>query len=445
MLKRMLWLLLLAGAVFAQDDEEDDGIEIDSAPEAEESEDSSTPAKKPTQKRGKRKGTLLFTARMYQIELPEAWEPKVVDAPKFELAWEIKIPGSKLTASLALNRDDKMPDPRATPRLWRESAMKNLKGKRSELVALPLPQLIIHRGEGATESVAQYVFRKINGNPYYLLLQCGKDVFATAQNEVVEAMKSLQSTAKRFPPIPKDYVLKKKGCFLIAKHPSVKRSLKGLQKILKLQEKRFKKDHGALPKMKEPAIIFVHSTKRQAGDLMAEAEKSQTDFFVDVRHTRLFAVPVKAVTGDGEAPAAYAAAAIQQFLLLLKYGDAQPTWLWNGEYLVARAEQATGKPLPNLHGGFVQWTAETKVGRLDDLGKITEENKKDYGKLAFYYACMFHAGKYKKQYKKFLKEYGETLDWKTAFETHLEPIGYGELKSATEDFMYMQVKAIQPK
>lgn len=438
----MLWLLLFAGTVFAQDDEEDDGIEIDSAPEAEKPEDSGTPAKKPTRKRGKRPGTVLFTARIYEIELPEAWEPRLVDAPKFELAWEIKIPGSKLTASLALNRDDKMSDPRATPRLWRDSAMKNLQGKEAQVVGLPLPQLIIHRGEAGTEAVAQYVFRKINGNPYYLLLQCGKDAFEAAQAETVAAMKSLKSTAKRFPPIPKDYVLKKKGSFLFAAHPSVKRSLKGLQKVLKLQEKRFKKVHGALPKTKEPAIIFVHNTKQQAGDLMAEAEKSNTDFFVDVRHTRLFAVPVTANTGE---PAAFAAGGIQQFLLLLKYGDTEPTWMWNGEYVVARAEQATGKPLPNLHAGFVQWTAETKVGRLDDLGKVTEENKKDYGKLAFYYACMFHAGKYKKQYKKFLKDYGDTLDWKTAFETHLEPLGYDALKAATEDFMYLQVKAIQPK
>ncbi|MHC4973257.1 MAG: hypothetical protein ACYTG3_13095 [Planctomycetota bacterium] len=443
MLKRMLWLLLFAGAVFAQDDEEDDGIEIDSVPDAEEPEDSSKPAKKPTQKRGKRPGTVLFTARMYQIELPEAWEPKLIDAPKFELAWNIKIPGSKLSASLALNRDDKMASARATPRHWRESALNNLKGTDAKLVALPLPQLIVYHPQGDQEAVTQYVFRKIRGNPYYLLFRCGKETFAAAQPEIVAAMKSLKSTAKRFPSIPKDYVVKTKGCFLIAKHPSVKRSLKGLQKILKAQEKRFKKAHGALPKMKEPAVvIFVHNTKRQAGDLLKEAEKSQTDFYVDIRHGRLFAVPVTANMGD---PAAYAAAAFQQLFILLKYGDTQPQWLWSGEALVARAAQATGKALPNLHAGFANWIGETKVGRLDDLAKITEENKKDYGKLAFYYSCMFHAGKYKKQYKKFLKEYGETLDWQAAFANHLEPIGYGALKSATEDFMYTKIKAIQQK
>jgi len=442
MLKRMLFLLLFAGAVFAQDDEEDDGIEIDSTPDAEEPEDSTKPAK-PIQKRGKRKGTVLFTARIYEIELPEAWEPKLIDAPKFELAWDIKIPGTNLLARLHLNREDKMPDPRAAPRSFRESIMKNLKGTEAKLLALPLPQLIVHYGEGDQEAVAQYVFRKIKGNPYLLLFNCPKDAFATAQPEVVAAMQSLKSTAKRFPSIPKDYVVKKKGCFLIAKHPSVKRSLKGLQKILKAQEKRFKKAHGALPKMKEPAVvIFVHNTKRQAGDLLREAEKSQTDFYVDIRHGRLFAVPVTANTGD---PSAYAAAAIQQLFILLKYGDTQPQWLWSGEGLLARAEQATGKALPNLHAGFANWLGETKVGRLDDLAAITEENKKDYGKLALYYACMFHAGKYKKQYKKFLKEYGETLDWKTAFETHIEPIGYDALRAATEAYMYTKIKAVQPK
>lgn len=272
MLKRMLWLLLFAGAVFAQDDEEDDGIEIDSVPDAEEPEDSSKPAKKPTLKRGKRPGTVLFTARMYEIELPEAWEPKLIDAPKFELAWDIKIPGSKLSARLHLNRQDRMADPRSAPRGFRDGAMKNFKGKEAKLLFLPLPQLIVHYGKGEQAAVALYVFRKIRGNPYYLLFQCGKAVFAEAQAEIVAAMKSLKSTAKRYPSIPKDY-----------------------------------------------------------------------------------------------------------------------------------------------------------------------------GKLAFYYACMFHAGKYKKQYKKFLKEYGETLDWKTAFANHLEPIGYDALKAATETFMYTKIKAIQPK
>jgi hypothetical protein len=442
MLKWMLWLLLLAGTVFAQDDEEDDGIEIDSVPDAEEPEDSGKPEKKPTLKRGKRKGTVLFTARYYEIELPEAWEPKLLDAPKNELAWDLKIPGSKLVAHLYLNREDKMGDPRSTPGYWRESAMKNLKGRDAEVRRKPLPQLIVHYGEGEQEAVAQYVFRKIKGNPYYLLFQCGTDDFAAAQGEIVAAMKSLKADVKRFPSIPKDYVLKKKGSFCFAMHPSVKRSLKGLQKILKTQEKRFKKFHGSLPKTKDPYVILVHNTKRQAGDLMKEAEKSHSDFFVDTRHGRLFAVPVHANLGE---PAGFAAAAVQNFFMLLKYGDIRPQWMWSGENLVARAEQMTGKALPNLHAGFANWISETRVGRLDDLKEITEENKEDYGKLAFYYVCAFHAGKHKKEYKNFLKEYGETFDWKTAFETHLEPIGYDTLKATTEAFMYAKVKAIQPK
>ena len=48
-------------------------------------------------------------------------------------------------------------------------------------------------------------------------------------------------------------------------------------------------------------------------------------------------------------------------------------------------------------------------------------------------------------YKKFVKEYGETLDWKTAFETHIEPIGYDALKTATEAFMYGKIKPVQPR
>ncbi|MHC4818024.1 MAG: hypothetical protein ACYTF8_08210, partial [Planctomycetota bacterium] len=287
-----------------------------------------------------------------------------------------------------------------------------------------------------------YVFRKIQGNPYYLLFDCGKEAFAAAQADVVAAMQSLKARVKRFPSIPKDYVLKTKGSFLFAVHPSVKRSLKGLQKILKAQEKRFKKDHGALPKKKEHAVIFVHNNKNQAGDLLKQAGDAQTDFYVDVRHGRLFAVPVVAGTGE---PAGIAAGAVQCFYFVLKYGDTRPIWAWEAEQYVARAAQMTGKALPNLHAGFANWIAETKVGRLDDLVKITEENKQDYGKLAFYYGCMFHAGKYKKQYKKFMKEYGETYDWEAAFATHIEPIGYDALRAATEAFMYTKIKAVRPK
>lgn len=442
MLKRMVWLLLFAAAVFAQDDEEDDGIEIDSVPKGEEPQDSSTPAKKPTRKPGKRPGTVLFTARMYEIELPEAWEPTLIDAPKFELAWDVKIPGSNVPARLHLDREDKMGDPRSAPRLWQESILKNLKARDPQTVALPLPQLIVTHGEGDQERIAQYVFRKIRGNPFFLLFDCGKDAFAGAQAEVVTAMQSLTAKVKRYPSIPKDYVQKKKGGFLFAIHPSVKRSLKGLQRVLRDQEKRFKKVHGSLPKTKDLPVILVHGTKRQAGDLMKEAEKSQTDFYVDVQHGRLFAAPVTAGTGE---PAGDAAGAIQCFFFLLKYGDTRPTWAWNGELYVARAAQMTGKALPNLHAGYANWIGDTKVGRLDQIETITEENKKDYGKLAFYYVCMFHAGKYKKEYKKAMKEYGETFDWQTAFEKHLKPIGYDALRAATEVFMYTKIKPVRPK
>lgn len=442
MLKRMLWLLLFAGAVFAQDDEEDDGIEIDSVPEGEEPEDSATPAKKPTRKPGKRKGTILFTARMYEIELPEAWEPNLIDAPKFELAWDIKLPGSNVPARLHLDREDKMGDPRSAPHYWREGVLKNLKARDPRSVALPLPQLIVLHGEGDQERIAQYVFRKIEGNPFFLLFDCGKEAFAAAQADVVAAMQSLKAEVKRYPRIPKDYVLKKKGNFLFAVHPSVKRSLKGLQKVLRNQEKRFKKVHGSLPKTKELAVILVHNTKRQAGDLSRNAEKSQTNFFVDVQHGRLFAVPVKASMGE---PAGNAASAAQLFFLILKYGDTRPRWVWEGERYLARAQQMTGKSLPNLHAGFANWIGETKVGRLDEIKEINEGNQKDYGKLAFYYVCMFHGGKYKKEYKKLMKEYGETLDWEAAFDKHLGPIGYDALRAATEVYMYTKIKAVRPK
>jgi len=397
---------------------------------------------KPTRKRGKTPGTVLFTARIFEIELPEAWEPKLIDAPKFELGWEVKLPGSNVPAGLYLNREDQMGDPRSAPRQWRESIMKNYKGTEAKSLTLPLPQLIVHYGEADQERIAHHVFRKIKGNPYYLLFDCGKEAFAAVQADIVTAMRSLKARGKRFPTIPKDYVQKTKGCFLFAVHPSVKRSLKGLKKILKAQEKRFKKYHGALPKTGEPAVIFVHNTKRQAGDLLKQAGDSQTDFYVDLRHGRLFAVPVIANTGE---PSGIAAGAVQSFFFLLKYGDTQPTWAWEAERYVARAEQMTGKALPNLHAGFANWIGETKVGRLDDLTAITEENKKDYGKRAFYYGCMFHAGKYKKNFKRFLKEYGETYDWKAAFATHIEPIGYDALRAATEVFMYTKIKPVRPK
>jgi hypothetical protein len=438
----MLWLFLFAGAVFAQDDEEDDGIEIDSVPDGEEPADSTTPAKKPTRKRGKRPGTVLFTVRTYEIELPEAWEPELVDAPKYEAAWNLKLPGSNAPAQLVLDREDKMGDPRSAPRLWQEGVLKNLKARDPQTVFRPLPQLIVHHGEGDEQRVAQYVFRKIKGNPYFLLFDCGKEAFAAAQADVVAAMRSLEAKVKRYPSIPKDYDLKTKGPFLFAVHPSVKRSLKGLHRVLRDQEKRFKKVHGSLPRTKEPAVILVHGSKRQAGDLLAAAEKAQTDYYVDIQHGRLFAVPVQAGTGE---PAGIAASAMQCFFFLLKYGDTQPVWAWNGELYVARAEQMTGKSLPYLHAGFANWIGETKVGRLDEIETITEENKENYGKLAFYYVCMFHAGKYKKQYKKAMKEYGETLDWKAAFQNHLEPIGYDALRAATEAFMYTKVKAVRPK
>ena len=112
-------LLLFTAASFAQEEDEDE-IEIDTNPPAEEDEEPSAPdrPKKPTSQKGKKKGWLRFEdeSKKYAIELPEIWSPESFDPSRGVLGCRWRLAGSETGASLALIEAKSMRDPRSAPR-----------------------------------------------------------------------------------------------------------------------------------------------------------------------------------------------------------------------------------------------------------------------------------------------------------------------------------------
>ncbi|MHC4668348.1 MAG: hypothetical protein ACYTFD_08060 [Planctomycetota bacterium] len=440
-------LLVCPGLLLAQDKkDEDDDIEIEIGSEDDPLPDEAEPEKRkpktalPKRKPGHKPKWVRHQdeQKVYTIRLPDDWVTERYDAGRAVLGFRLKLPGSTTGAALSVVEANQMADPRSAPRYWRESFEKTYKGAAIEPRARPLAHL---RGQvddrGRQRAVLVVFLEKIKGNGFYVQFECAQADIADAEADLFTAARSFEAKLERWPPIPEGYVTRRKGRYLLARPASVTRSVAFLLKLLQKQEKRFQKVHGPLPKRDEPVVVLVHNSKRQAGEILKQAGDAQQDFYADLQHGRLFAVPV--AKGNTE-EAGWLAGEAQGLFLLLRYGDTRPQWAWSGERTVARAEVMTGKALPSLHRGFVGWLQETKVGRLDALAERTEENKETFGKQAFYYVCMFHAGKHKKAYRKFLKDYAATCDWEAAFRRHLEPLGYDVLQAATQSFMYDKIK-----
>jgi len=439
----IVFLLVFSAAAFAQE-EEDDEIEIDTNPPAEEEDEAgeSTPdrPKKPAATKGKKKGWLRFADKSgkYAIELPEAWNPEPFDSGRGLLGLRWRLAESAMGASLQLVEARTVRDPRSAPRYWRESFSKTYKDATIDPRYRPLPHL--HwQGE---ERAGAVVFLQIKGNGFYVQFECAVKEYAQMEADVMAAAATVTADVAMWPAIPEGYVAEQKGSFLVARHPSVKSSPAFVKKLLKAAEKQFKKKHGTLPPTDRPIVVLVHRTQKQAGAILKEAGEATGISYADFLHRRIFTLPL--AKGDTES-AIGLVGTTHLILALAKYGDTEPQWFRAGERELARATFATGKPLPFMYAGFANWTADVKIGKLDALLDLPKEQYEQVAKQSFFYVCMFHAGKYKKAYKRFLKDYAENHDPDAAFKRHLLPIGYEKLREATMNFAFNKMRPVKPK
>lgn len=409
MLRRLCVLLLGAGFALAQEE-----------PAAERA--TPYPAREP----GKKPGTVAIRKKVFSLALPADWVLREKEAPNAELAWDVLLPGSTEPAELLLVRDEAYASPRSAPYYHKES--QTWEGE-TEIRPNPVPRLLVSRP--GRDWMNAYVFFEIRNNPYYLHVSCADEDFAQAEQDIIAAVQGFAADVAIWPPIPKGYETKQEGIWLVAKAPSVTASLAPLVAGLKDEEKRFKRQHGALPKSNAPIVVLVHASVAEARKVEPEASDADGGFYADAQHRRVLALPVAKENLEQQG---WLAAAAHGLLLVAKYGDTRPEWVWVGERTVAFAEAITGKPLPSLDEGCAKWISNLKLHTLDEIEEMRRSDAATYGIESFFYVAMLQAGKHKKAYHEFLVEFGETGDG-VAFAHHLFAIGQEELRAATNEFV----------
>lgn len=436
MLRRSWALLLGATLALAQEETDDEGIAIDDAPPAGSVEPRTEPY--PAREPGKKPAAVTIQRKVYSFVLPADWVMQEQDEEQAELSWDVLLPGSGERAALYLFRDENKADPRSAPHYAAEWLRKDKPGADAEVKTGPCPRLIVRTSNEGAKWIDGYFYLSVRNNPYVFQLSCAAADFAQAEEDLLAAVASFSARVEIWPPIPKGYEILQEGTWLVARAPSVTASLGPLTKCLKEQEKRFCRNHGPLPRNDAPIVVLVHGSTSEAAKLDPKAAGID-GFYPDVRRRRLFALPI--AKGSLVQEGAVAAAA-NGVLLVAKYGDYRPDWIWSGSCTVARAEAHTGKPLPALDEGFVAWST-TKLHRLDELDSLYASDHDTWARECFFYVAALEAGKHKKAYEAFLKDFAETGDGGVAFARHLGTIDQEELRSSTSLFFTKLVKPVK--
>jgi hypothetical protein len=440
---RRLWLLLLLGQVptLAQEQRDDEGMSIDEAPSgAEPDTATSHPAREP----GAKVATVVVKSKNLSLAVPTDWVLSEGSEEKAAAAWDVRLPGSEKRALLTIF-DGGYGDGRDAPFVQARWFREHHPRATLEFRTKPWPQLI---GTYPVEVAVRppwmdwYLYRSFRNSVFTIRFSCTAEDFARSEQDVLAAVASFTAEVERSPAIPKGYKTSAQGPWLLAVAPSVTASTAPILKVLKEQEQRFKRDHGAVPKSDVPMVVFVHNVPSEATKVDPKAAEWEEDFHVDVWRRCIFALPLNQEKPDD---AGWLAGCVQGLLFCTRYGDTEPHWVYMGERTLARAEAITGKPLPVLDAGFYSWSKEMKLHKIDELDVLRSSNWSAWSREAFFYVASLHAGKHKKAYAKFLEDFLATADGEGALSRQLWPIGLDQLHAAAIEFTYQKILPLEPK
>jgi len=454
MVRRTLALLLAAALGLAQDgkdteESDDEGISIDevpSGPEEEEKKPEPQPARErttafPAREPGKKIETVVISRKPYSFTVPADWVLREEKIDKTELAWKLLLPGSSGRGALQLDRIERS-DPRSFPYYQAEWFRKEKPGSQAEVRTKPYPRVVVRRTDGGPEWIDVYFCLSVRNNTFKLRLCCDPADFAQAEADVLATVQSFTAEVEIWPPIPKGYETSQEGTWLVARAPTVTSSIAPLVKALKEIEKRFRREHGPLPKSDGPLVVLVHPSKAQGAKLEPEVGERTIDFYGDQWTRRLFAIPFPKENVEQESMLAGEAT---DLLFLAKYGDSRPDWISWGEHVLASAETRTGKPLPSLDSGYLAWYSTIQFHRLDDFAVLQKNDSETWTHECLFYVAALREGKYKKQYRAFLADLAETADGLGAFERHLGSIDQGDLIKATNQYVTTRIEEVKRK
>jgi hypothetical protein len=427
-------LLLCAGLAVAQGGDEDGGISIDdkpTGPETEPAKKAAPPTAAPARTPGQKVATVKVEKKGFALTVPSDWVLQEYEESGAELAWDLHLPGSTKRASLDLIRIERA-DPRSWPYYQAEWWRNNKPDEKPEVRVKPSPRIVISRSRDGADWNDLMLPVSVKNNVFAFRLSCAAEDLPQAEGDLLLTVRSFTANVELSPPIPKGYETSQEGVWLIARSPNVTASLKPLVKTLKDAEKRFRHEHGPLPKSDAPLVVLVQASKADGAKIEPKVGETQLDVYGDHANRRMFAVPFEKDNLDS---AGFLTDVASGLLFQAKYGDIRPRWVVSGESTVARAEVYTGKPLPSLDEGFVGWASTLKLHRLDQLDGLLQNDNETWNKESFFYVAALREGKYRKQYKAFLDDFAETADGPGAFARHLGTIDQEDLKAATMSYL----------
>ncbi|MCK6459473.1 MAG: hypothetical protein L6Q95_06210 [Planctomycetes bacterium] len=443
---RLLGLLLVcAGLALAQEKQDDDsGISVDEVPEGPEQEEAK-PGSKPAEQRttafparepGKKVETVEVRKKPYSFSVPADWVLLEERITNDEIYFELLLPGSSKRGGFWLVRRERA-DPRSWPYYQAEWFRKERPDRKVEVRPSPCPRAIVRWVQEGTEWIEAYFCLSAKNNFFFFQISCAAADFPQAEADLLATVRTFKAEVELWPPIPKGYETTQEGIWLVAKAPAVTASIAPLMKTLKDTEKRFRREHGPLPKSDAPLVVLVHASKAQGAKIDPAVGDRTIDFHADSWARRIFAIPFPKENMD---QATMLAGEVADLLFLAKYGDTRPAWIWVGEVVAASAECRTGKPLPSLDEGYLAWYSTIKFHGVSELEALRKSDAETWSRESFFYVAALREGKYRKQYKAFLADYAETADGLGAFERHLATIGEADLIEATDNYIRTRIK-----
>ena len=361
----------------------------------------------------------------FTMSLPKDWKvevkkPSKKQDPRPVHRIKITLEGAEKPLYIYLWRLKEMRGPRAMCYFDRFEIMEARKSNTSHVVNDPLPHLLVEYRKSRIDHVYVVVYRRIRRNGVKFALVCPKSSWQPkVQDAFFKAVESLKTTLARVTSVPLGYKEYEKDGYLYYLHSDAKRKdLKALHKFLREEEKAFSKIYGKFKVPKnDPPIIIVHKEKVDAAGMSEAAANSRTGHSYDFKKRLIFAVPL---TRDLE-PQAYFGSALRSQFFLIRFGIAEPYWLYEGEVRATWVEYMSGRKHPAIYDAYKN-SIPKRILALNQVPALRGEAAAEFTNQAFCWVVFLREGprKYQKAFQSFLKEYGATGDWQKSQEQLLK-------------------------
>ncbi|MEE8106989.1 MAG: hypothetical protein V3T86_15750 [Planctomycetota bacterium] len=380
----------------------------------------------------------------YTITVPGGWTTEDPRLTYNDTVLKVRLNGTLQRQSADVNIiSGRMGPPTAQPKAAAEGERNNVPNpSHHETGMSPLPHLAWHYTKDEDEHVRLFVYRKIRGLGFRIILDLPKGFLEKERANLFSVCASLKADIPPHPPYPKEYKVEKKGFFVFLTHPRVKQKTNDLKKLVGKQAKAFGKFHQLPKETDAPAQILIHPDREDARSIKKEVADANEAVYLDLNDARMFAVPF--ITDPTKVPSSVAQ--FTQYLLLMQaYGSIGPQWVGRGESIVARIEFETGKKLPNILEGWERGFLANPIKPLPDVRKMSDQNT--MVKHAGVYIGFFKRGdkKYRKIYRAFLDEWRTTGDFAAAEEKHILSLDQAKLHKAATNWRRRKLKHVKVK